>query len=97
MSNAADLLPGESVERYEVTDRRDSDYYAVFADIPGPDRAAWDRARGYVDEVAPLMREAWDRAEYPLDAATKLESTTWSSMGSTTHPSPTSPRSLRGW
>lgn len=67
-----DSFPGESVERYEVTSRRDSDYYAVFADISDADRAAWDRARAYVDEVAPQMQDAWDRAEYPLEAASKM-------------------------
>ena len=72
MTSAVDSFPGESVERYEVTARRDSDYYAVFADIPAADRTAWDRARAYVDEVAPQMQDAWDRAEYPLEAAAKM-------------------------
>jgi len=65
-------FPGESVERYEVTSRRDSDYYAVFADISDADRAVWDRAKAYVDEVAPQMTDAWDRAEYPLEAARRM-------------------------
>ncbi|UGS28267.1 acyl-CoA dehydrogenase family protein [Microbacterium resistens] len=67
MSNEA--FPGERVSSYALTGRRDTDYYAVFADIPEEDRAAWDRARAYVDEVAPRMTEAWDKAEYPLEAA----------------------------
>ncbi|MGX1932786.1 acyl-CoA dehydrogenase family protein [Microbacterium resistens] len=68
MSNEAPF-PGERVSSYALTGRRDTDYYAVFADIPEEDRAAWDRARAYVDEVAPRMTEAWDKAEYPLEAA----------------------------
>lgn len=70
MSSAS--FPGESVERYEVTSRLGSDYYAVFADIADTDRAVWDRAKAYVDEVAPQMAAAWDRAEYPLSATRRL-------------------------
>ncbi|WP_309127740.1 acyl-CoA dehydrogenase family protein [Microbacterium sp.] len=70
MSSAS--FPGESVERYDVTSRLETDYYAVFDDISERDRSVWDRARAYVDEVAPLMVSAWDRAEYPLEAARKL-------------------------
>jgi glutaryl-CoA dehydrogenase len=65
-------LPGERVSGYDVTARRDTDYYAVFSDIPADDRAAWDRARAYVDEIGPRMADAWDRAEYPLDALRRL-------------------------
>lgn len=72
MSTEASPLPGERVSSYDVTGRQDSDYYAVFADIPAADREAWDRAKAYVDEVAPQMAEAWDRAEYPLDAASRM-------------------------
>lgn len=61
--------PGQSVERYDVTSRRDTDYYAVFADIPAADREVWDRAKAYVDEVGARMQDAWDAAEYPLDVA----------------------------
>ncbi|MCT2224299.1 acyl-CoA dehydrogenase family protein [Microbacterium paraoxydans] len=72
MSIEASPFPGERVSSYDVTGRQDSDYYAVFADIPAADREAWDRAKAYVDEVAPQMPEAWDRAEYPLDAARRM-------------------------
>ncbi len=64
--------PGERVAHYDVTTRLGTDYYAVFADIPAEDRAVWDRAIAYVDEIAPRMAAAWDRAEYPLDAAHRL-------------------------
>ena len=72
MSTAAAPIPGESVSSYDVTGRQDSDYYAVFADIPAADREAWDRAKAYIDEVGPQMAAAWDRAEYPLDAARRM-------------------------
>ena len=66
------LSPGESVPRYDVTDRLGSDYYEVFSDIPAADRAHWERAQAYIDEVGPQMLDAWDRAEYPLAAARRM-------------------------
>lgn len=65
-------LPGQSVTSYPVTARLNTDYYAVFADIPAADRAVWDRAKAFVDEVGDRMQDAWDRAEYPLEVATRL-------------------------
>lgn len=67
-----DAIPGDRAGDYDVTGRRDTDYYAVFADISAADRAAWDRAKTFADEFAPRMREAWDRAEYPTDATRRL-------------------------
>ena len=67
-----DTFPGERVPHYDVSQRLDTDYYAVFADVPAEDRAVWDRAKTLVDEVAPTMREAWDRAEYPLEVARRI-------------------------
>lgn len=64
--------PGQSVDGYDVTARLGTDYYAVFADIPDEDRAVWERAQAFVDEVGDRMRDAWDRAEYPLDIARRL-------------------------
>lgn len=72
MSTAASAFPGERVSSYDITGRQDSDYYAVFSDIPAADRAAWDRAKAYIDEVGPQMIDAWDRAEYPLDVARRM-------------------------
>lgn len=72
MSIDATPLPGERVSSYDITGRQGTDYYAVFADIPADDRAAWERAQAYVDEVAPQMADAWDRAEYPLAAARRM-------------------------
>jgi glutaryl-CoA dehydrogenase len=65
-------LPGESVSRYDVLGRRDTDYYGVFAEIPAADRAVWDRARGFVDEVGTRMQGEWDAATYPLDLVRRM-------------------------
>ncbi|MDD7930603.1 acyl-CoA dehydrogenase family protein [Microbacterium thalli] len=67
-----DLLPGESVASYDVTGRRDTDYYGIFADVPAADRAAWDRARAFVDEVDTRMQHAWDTATYPVDLVRRM-------------------------
>ncbi|GAA4478364.1 acyl-CoA dehydrogenase family protein [Microbacterium panaciterrae] len=66
------LFPGEAVTSYDVTGRLGSDYYEVFSDIDAEDRAHWERAQAYVDEVGPTMLDAWDRAEYPLEAAHRM-------------------------
>ncbi|KHL00050.1 acyl-CoA dehydrogenase [Microbacterium mangrovi] len=65
-------FPGERVPAYDVTQRLDTDYYAVFTDLPDADRAAWDRAKAFVDEVGDRMLQAWDAAEYPLDVARRM-------------------------
>src|SRR4051794_9847758 len=65
-------LPGQQVGGYDLAGRRGTDYYAVFADIPDADRAVWERAQGYVDEIGDRMQTAWDAAEYPLDLARRL-------------------------
>ncbi|MGO4680430.1 acyl-CoA dehydrogenase family protein [Microbacterium sp. 2MCAF23] len=71
MSNDA-LFPGEAVTSYDVTGRCGTDYYEVFSDIPSADRAHWERAQAYVDEVGSQMQDAWDRAEYPLAVARRM-------------------------
>ncbi|MCM3697487.1 acyl-CoA dehydrogenase family protein [Microbacterium oleivorans] len=65
-------LPGGASGRYDVLGRLDTDYYAVFADIPAGDREVWQRAQRFVDEIGDRMREAWDTAEYPLDIARRF-------------------------
>ncbi|RKE59983.1 acyl-CoA dehydrogenase family protein [Microbacterium sp. AG238] len=67
-----DALPGERVASYALTGRRDTDYYGVFADVDDADRAAWDRARTFVDEVGDRMQRAWDTATYPLDLVRRM-------------------------
>ncbi|WP_221586381.1 acyl-CoA dehydrogenase family protein [Microbacterium sp. G2-8] len=62
---ATELFPGERVTSYDVTSPLDTDYYDVFGDVTGDDRAAWGRARQVVDEVSGDLLHAWDRAEYP--------------------------------
>ncbi len=64
--------PGQSVEGYDVTGRLGTDYYQVFADISDEDRAVWQRAQAYVDEVGTRMQDAWNAAAYPLDIAMRL-------------------------
>ncbi|MHC3000412.1 acyl-CoA dehydrogenase family protein [Microbacterium sp. HJ5] len=64
--------PGQSTEGYDVTARLGTDYYGVFADIPAEDRAVWERAQAYVDEVGTRMQEAWDAATYPLELGMRL-------------------------
>jgi glutaryl-CoA dehydrogenase len=64
--------PGQNVEGYDVTGRLGTDYYQVFADISDEDRAVWQRAQAYVDEVGTRMQDAWDAAAYPLDIAMRL-------------------------
>jgi len=63
--------PGQRVEGYDVTARRGTDYYDVFADIPAADREVWQRAEAFVDEVGTRMQDAWDTGSYPLDLATR--------------------------
>ncbi|MBF0816956.1 acyl-CoA dehydrogenase [Microbacterium paludicola] len=69
---ASELFPGENVLSYDVTSPLDTDYYAVFADVAGEDRAQWARAREVGEALAPRMAEAWDKAEYPLEVIPAL-------------------------
>ncbi|MFZ8758472.1 acyl-CoA dehydrogenase family protein [Microbacterium sp. HMH0099] len=68
----ARTLPGERTARYDVLGRRDTDYYALFADIPQDDRAAWDRAKAFVDEVGTTMHGHWDAATYPVEMLRRM-------------------------
>lgn len=72
MHAEATPYPGERISSYDITGRRDSDYYAVFADVPETDRAVWERAKAFVDEVGPRMTETWDRADYPVDVVRRM-------------------------
>ena len=65
-------LPGERTNNYDTRSRLNTDYYAVFADLNQADRAAWQRAQDFVDQVGPRMAQAWDRAEYPLDVVREM-------------------------
>jgi glutaryl-CoA dehydrogenase len=65
-------VPGQSVSGYDITARRDTDYYALFADLPDAAREAWDRAKAFVDEVGTRMEQAWDAAEYPVDLVPRM-------------------------
>jgi glutaryl-CoA dehydrogenase len=65
-------VPGERVSGYDVSSRLDTDYYAVFSDVPEADRAVWNRAKSFVDEVLARMDGLWDRGEYDLDLARRM-------------------------
>lgn len=66
------FLPGETVSSYDVTGRRGTDYYSVFSDISAEDRAVWERAQSFIDEVGDRMQAAWDTADYPLDLVARM-------------------------
>lgn len=68
----AHTLPGERVTHYDLLGRRDTDYYAVFADVPDADRAAWDRAKAFADEVGTRMQGEWDAATYPVELLRRM-------------------------
>jgi len=68
----ARTLPGERVAHYDLLGRRDTDYYAVFADIPDADRAVWDTAKAFADEVGTRMQGEWDAASYPIDLVRRM-------------------------
>ena len=68
----ARTLPGERVAHYDLLGRRDTDYYAVFVDIPDADRAVWDRAKAFADEVGTRMQGEWDAASYPIDLVRRM-------------------------
>jgi glutaryl-CoA dehydrogenase len=72
MSTDDSEFPGERVSSYDVTARRDTDYYGVFADLDDADRAAWDRAKTLIDEIGARMAEAWDTADYPLEVVRRM-------------------------
>ncbi|WP_138442163.1 acyl-CoA dehydrogenase family protein [Sinomonas susongensis] len=57
---------------YDLQAALDTDYYAVFEGIPGTDRAAWERAREFVEEALPVMNGHWDRAEYPVHLVKRM-------------------------
>jgi glutaryl-CoA dehydrogenase len=73
MSDAATShLPGEAVSRYDLTGRRGTDYYAVFADVADADLDAWKNAQTLIDEVGTRMQGAWDAAEFPIDLLPRM-------------------------
>ncbi|WP_420120245.1 acyl-CoA dehydrogenase family protein [Nakamurella sp.] len=56
----------------ELATALDTDYYAVFADVPEADRQFWTRARTFADETLDEVNEAWDAGEYPVHLARRL-------------------------
>lgn len=62
MSDAA--LPGFTHPEYRVTDPLDTDYYAVFKNVPAADRDAWLTAREVAEGIREQLADSWDRHEY---------------------------------
>lgn len=60
------------IQDYDVSEPLDTDFYRVFSRIPGADRAAWQRARAFVEEVWPTVNEAWEMADYPLERVRRM-------------------------
>lgn len=50
----------------------DTDYYAIFRDIPPADQAFWDRAREFSVATLDELTVAWDKGEYPLHLVRRL-------------------------
>lgn len=65
-------LPGATEPDVSVHEPLDTDYYALFAQIPEPDRELWRRAREVGMRLEPRMAQAWDAHEYPLEAVAAL-------------------------
>ena len=63
---------GFAEAEYDLSAALDTDFYALFDNIPDADRRAWERARSCVNELLPEVNEAWDRAEYPLHWASRM-------------------------
>lgn len=57
---------------YDVSEPLDTDYFAVFANLPEADRLAWERARSLSAEALPQMNDYWDRADYPLHLVKRM-------------------------
>ncbi|BCW48678.1 acyl-CoA dehydrogenase family protein [Arthrobacter sp. StoSoilB13] len=57
---------------YDVSEPLDTDYYAVFANIPAPERQVWRRARAFTEEALPQMNDYWERAEFPAHLAKRM-------------------------
>jgi glutaryl-CoA dehydrogenase len=55
----------QNMPDYDVAEPLDTDYYAVFANIPVPEREAWRRARTFTEQALPQMNDYWERAEFP--------------------------------
>ena len=50
----------------------DTDYYAVFHDVPESDRLFWRRARSFAQDTLTEVNDAWDKGEYPIHLLRRL-------------------------
>ena len=80
----AETLPGERVRSYDVDARLGTDYYAVFADVAAEDRAVWERAQAFVDEVGPACARRGTAPSTRWTSHGGWVSSTWSPTASTT-------------
>ena len=60
------------MSEYDTTAPLDTDYFAVFDDVPAEARAFWDRARAFSVETREELAQAWDNAEYPTHLVKKM-------------------------
>ncbi|GAA4476874.1 acyl-CoA dehydrogenase family protein [Enteractinococcus fodinae] len=65
----AKSFPGNQEPEYQLTDALDTDYYAVFSDIPEADRKIWQRTRDFAQAHVETMRQGWNDHHYPLEVA----------------------------
>ncbi|MDO4255379.1 MAG: acyl-CoA dehydrogenase family protein [Kocuria sp.] len=57
---------------YGVAEYLETDYLQVLQDVNDQDRAHWERAQQYAEEVIPVIGEFWDKAEYPLELVRRM-------------------------
>ncbi|WP_052209910.1 acyl-CoA dehydrogenase family protein [Kocuria sp. ZOR0020] len=57
---------------YRLGEYLGTDFLDVFSDVDADDRAHWDRAKQYAEEVIPVIGQAWDKAEYPLHLVKRM-------------------------
>lgn len=57
---------------YRLGEYLGTDFLDVFSDVDADDRAHWDRAKQYAEEVIPVIGQSWDKAEYPLHLVKRM-------------------------
>jgi glutaryl-CoA dehydrogenase len=60
------------MSEYITSTPLDTDYFALFRDIPQGDKVFWDRAREFSTSTLDELTSAWDKAEYPLHLVRRL-------------------------
>lgn len=57
---------------YRLGEYLGTDYLGALGQVNDADRAHWDRAKQYAEEVIPVIGQAWDNAEYPLGLVRRM-------------------------